>query len=216
MVNRAILAGELPSAAARAAAATSPPQSGLMTVRISAGSAPVCLWGKWRGSVDAEQQKSVSGSASPGKSFDASFLVLAQAGACWQRTASFISSGAWPGGVCVRVSPACATPLADATCCACAETPHLDDLRAQLPAVPDQVAQRAGRIGARLLLVVRQQLDQGADRGAQRIVQRWVVEAGVADGKAGKLPAARGVGVGHAQGGGRRHKESQRDSTTQH
>lgn len=214
MVNRAILAGELPSAAARAAAAASPPQSGLMTVRSSAGSAPVCLWGMWRGSVDTEQQKSVSGSGSPG-------IVqpqLSGAGAGRRLFGNtqpcFISSRTWqaaPTHAALHASPqhmhACSTSGRHRPELFCTPpqrrqhthpcTPHLDDLRAQLPAVAHQVAQCAGRVGARLLLVVRKQLDQRADRGAQRVVQRGVVEAGVADGEAGKLPAARGGGGRH-------------------
>jgi hypothetical protein len=62
MVNKAILAGELPSAAARAAAAASPSYSGFITVRSSAGSAPVythAMLGQCRCSMVRECRREV-------------------------------------------------------------------------------------------------------------------------------------------------------------
>jgi hypothetical protein len=66
---------------------------------------------------------------------------------------------------------------------------HLDDLRTQEPVVADEVPQRASGIRARLLLVVRQQLDEWPHRRSQSVVQGRVVEAGVADREARELPA---------------------------
>jgi hypothetical protein len=56
--------------------------------------------------------------------------------------------------------------------------PHLDQVPTQRAAVAHEVAERARRVGARLLLVVvREQRHQRRDGGAERVVQQRIVEA---------------------------------------
>jgi len=57
------------------------------------------------------------------------------------------------------------------------ERAGLHQLPAQHGRVAHEVAERAGRVGARLVLAVAQQRDQRADRAAQCAVQRRAVEA---------------------------------------
>lgn len=69
--------------------------------------------------------------------------------------------------------------------------PHLYDLWTQMPAVAYKVAQSARCVGARLFLIVCQQLYKGAHSRAQFVIQGGVVEAGVANSEAGKLSAGK-------------------------
>lgn len=67
---------------------------------------------------------------------------------------------------------------------------HLDDLGAQLAAVANKIAKSTSRVRPRLFLLVRQQHYQRSDCWAKCLVQRRVVEAGVADRETCKLPAS--------------------------
>lgn len=63
-----------------------------------------------------------------------------------------------------------------------------DEILAKSIGVPDEVAKSTGRIGARLLLLVFEKVDQKLYTRTQMLVKHLVVEACIAYGEAGKFP----------------------------